>query len=272
MLLLKLNSKGDAVTLLQELLNEQGFTLIINGKFDLSTETAVKKFQLNNALVSDGVVYTKTWIKLLNNGSTKSLNDRSLKESEIIEVAKNLGIEPAVIKAVNAVESSGRGFLLDGNPKILFEGHVFWSQLQQRKIDPASLVKGNEDILYKSWTTKFYKGGKGEYDRLDKALKLGGNNKDIVEAAYASASWGLFQIMGYHYKSLGFNDIMEFIGAMQLNEGEHLKIFGEFIRVNGQLKSLKERNWAQFAKAYNGAQYAKNKYDIKLQQAYTKFA
>ena len=31
---------------------------------------------------------------------------------------------------------------------------------------------------------------------------------------------------------------------------------------------LRERNWAKFARAYNGPGYAQNQYDVKLKQAY----
>ncbi len=274
MLLLKIKSKGDGVMLLQELLNEFGYNLKADGIFGVGTEGAVKDFQLKNNLVADGIVYTKTWIKLLNNSSVKfsSLEKRYLKESDITALAKELGLEPAIIKAVNAVESSGRGFTLDGNPKILFEGHVFWSELQKRGIDPKKYVKGNENILYQKWTTKFYQYGKAEYQRLSKAIALIPNNNDVVEAAYASASWGTFQIMGYHYKSLGYKEIIEFVGANQLNEGEHLRMFGKFLVVNGLVKYLKNKDWKNFAYRYNGAGYAKNKYDIKLQTAYEKYS
>jgi hypothetical protein len=37
-------------------------------------------------------------------------------------------------------------------------------------------------------------------------------------------------------------------------------------------KALQDRDWAAFAKAYNGKGYAKNKYDEKLAAAYKKFA
>lgn len=274
MILLKSKSKGDAVVLLQELLNEFGYKLKPDGIFGADTENAVKAFQRVNELVSDGVVYTKTWVKLLNKSSVAhlSIDEKFLKEVDIIDLASALGLETAIIKAVNEVESSGRGFTLDGNPKILFEGHVFWKELQKKGIDPKALVKGNEDVLYQKWTTKFYKYGKSEYVRLEKAINIIKNNSAVAEAAYASASWGLFQIMGYHYKSLGYKEIVEFIGANQLNEGEHLRMFGKFIEVNGLVKYLKNKDWAGFAYRYNGSAYAKNKYDIKLKKAYEKYA
>ena len=34
---------------------------------------------------------------------------------------------------------------------------------------------------------------------------------------------------------------------------------------------LREKDWANFARGYNGAEYHQNKYDLKLQQAYHTF-
>ena len=43
------------------------------------------------------------------------------------------------------------------------------------------------------WTKSHYKGDMGEYERLKKALAI------HEKAAACSASWGLFQIMGFNY-------------------------------------------------------------------------
>ncbi|WP_257670730.1 N-acetylmuramidase domain-containing protein [Parapedobacter tibetensis] len=274
MIQLRLNSQGNAVELLQELLNEFGHNLIVNGHFDAATDKAVREFQRQNNLVSDGIVFTKTWIRLINNVplDLSIMEVKYLKESDITNLATRLGLDVATIKAVNEVESSGRGFNADGNPKILFEGHVFWRELKNRGINPADHIAGNQDVLYSKWTKQHYKGGKGEYERLEKAIHVAGNNSKVAEAAYASASWGLFQIMGFHYKALGYGSITEFVAAMQLDEGRHLDAFGRFLEVNGLVPLLKAKQWAAFAKRYNGAGYAANQYDMKLKTAYEKYA
>jgi hypothetical protein len=179
---------------------------------------------------------------------------------------------------VNEVESGGRGFLITGLPKILFEGHVFWRQLAARGINPAARTVGNENVLYKRWTKRFYVGGKGEWDRLNKAIAITmpGDNGDIVkritEAAYASASYGCFQIMGFHYSSLGYDDIIKFLADMKHSEGRQLKVLCKFLRVNNMVDDLKNKHWAAFAVRYNGQGYKENKYDKKLADAYKRYA
>lgn len=270
MKLLKINSRGDAVELLQELLNEYGHPLPINGIFDTATDLAVRSFQTQQGLVSDGIVYTKTWTKLINGVPVDmgKMEEKYLKESDIGALAGTLGVDVATIKAVNEVESRGRGFNADGNPKILFEGHVFWKELEKRGVDPSAHTSGNTDILYKKWTKAHYKGGAAEYDRLEKAISLLPSNSKVAEAAYASASWGLFQIMGYHYHTLGYDSVIAFVGDMQLSEGKQLEAFGRFLQKNNLVGYLKNKQWAEFAKRYNGAGYAANQYDRKLEEAY----
>lgn len=68
-------------------------------------------------------------------------NDKFLSEEDLINFANRYGLELAVVKAVNEVESLGKGFLISGKPKILFEGHVFWKQLKKRDINPRELER-----------------------------------------------------------------------------------------------------------------------------------
>lgn len=58
-------SVQESINELQELLNAQGLSIEITGKFDLQTDAAVKEFQKSNHLVSDGVVGPLTWACLL---------------------------------------------------------------------------------------------------------------------------------------------------------------------------------------------------------------
>jgi hypothetical protein len=280
MLLLKKNDSGDAVAMLQELLNENGASLIVSSVFNAETESAVMNFQLSNNLVSDGRVYTKTWTRLINSSKAdlKAMDKKFMQETDLKAMAESLGVELAAIKAVNEVESGGRGFLVTGLPKILFEGHVFWRQLVARGINPEQYVAGNENVLYKKWTKKFYVGGKAEWDRMNKAIAIAkpGDSSDtiknITEAAYAAASYGCFQTMGYHYSSLGYAEIIKFLADMKHSEGRQLMILGKFLKVNNMVDDLKNKRWAAFALKYNGSGYKENEYDKKLAKAYKKYA
>lgn len=195
-------------------------------------------------------------------------NSGCLIDEDFTQVAELLGCEPAALKAVQQVETGGRGgFFSPGRPAILFEGHIFWTQLKKRGSNPEDYVKGNENILYPKWEKGHYKGGIGEYDRLEQARKI---NR---EAADASASWGMFQIMGFNYAACGEESIESFVRSMCESEFKQLLLTANFIKKNSQmLQALQARDWAVFAKCYNGPAYAQNRYDVKLEAAYQKYS
>ena len=181
---------------------------------------------------------------------------KTLQESDFIEAAKLLNCEVAEVKAVAEVESLGSGFLSNGKPKILFERHYF------HRLTGGKFSAQNPDISNKS------SGGytSNEYARLEKASALDRN------AALQSASWGKFQIMGEHWKSLGYATLQEFINAMFASEAEQLLAFVRFVKVNKLDDELRRKDWAGFARGYNGSGYAKNSYDKKMKTAYEKFS
>lgn len=270
---IKLGVKSNEVYYLNELLVKLGYSIVVSDSFGTATDKAVKDFQLKNNLVVDGVVGLKTWTVLLEKSkNSNTSNSKLLSEQNLIDFAKQFNLELAVVKAVNEVESNGKGFLVDGRPKILFEGHVFWKQLENRNIDPHIYVNTlNENILFEKYNRKYYVGGAEEYSRLEKAASLG-TDKKIRDAANCSASWGLFQIMGFNAVPIGYQSIDEFVNKMNENEGEHLKAFGMFLKKNNLIETLRSKNWAAFALKYNGPAYKTNKYDEKLQRAYLKYS
>src|SRR5512135_2161018 len=88
-----------------------------------------------------------------------------------------LGIEPAALWSVVAVETSGCGFLADRRPKILFERHIFHKETASR-FDAQAPDISNED------PGGYGASGANQYVRLAKAIALDRN------AALHSASWG----------------------------------------------------------------------------------
>ena len=187
---------------------------------------------------------------------------RTISWEEITDAAGKLGVEPCALKAVCEVESNGSGFLPCGRPKILFEGHQFWSQLKKRGLDPAALAPRHPDVVYPKWDRSKYKGGAKEYDRLNEALTI------HEEAALCSASWGAFQVMGFNYRLCGYGDVFTFVEAQKRDAAGQLDASCSFMTANNLTRHLKNKDWAAFARGYNGPGYAQNKYDQKLKAAY----
>ena len=167
-------------------------------------------------------------------------------------------MEPAVIKAVVAVEAKGEGFLPDGRMKILFEAHKF------HKYTGGKYTATHPHISSPTWNPKLYLGGPAEWDRLTEAKALD------QTAALMSASYGAFQILGANHKKCGFDTVEEFVEAISESEFKQLKAFLAFVKSEGLDGPLKVRNWKRFARGYNGPAYAAHGYHVKLAEAYRK--
>jgi hypothetical protein len=253
--------------LLQSMLNVLGYLLTADGKFGKLTKQAVERFQADNGLEVDGIVGPASWTRIIYLGR-KRISNSIIQEQDYENAANALGVEVEVVKAIKDVESSGSGYVFSNHPKILFEGHVFWKQLKNIHIEPSN--HKDSDILYSTWTKDHYKGDVAEYIRLQKARQIN------INAANASASWGLFQIMGNNYKLCGCDSISDFVKRMCMSESEQLMLFVEYIKKRKLHQYLKPDHtgnipWAEFARRYNGAGYEKNKYHIKLKEAYEKY-
>jgi hypothetical protein len=146
-------------------------------------------------------------------------------------------------------------------PWDLFEGHWF------HRLTRGVYTDRYPHLSYPTWTKKFYKGGRGEYDRLIEAIGLG----DEPDPALKSASWGLFQIMGFNHELAGFPDVRSFANAMATSEGAQLDAFVSFVLAQPIMaEHLREKKWAEFAKRYNGPGYQQNQYDTKLAAEFTR--
>ncbi|MBD2102205.1 N-acetylmuramidase family protein [Leptolyngbya sp. FACHB-261] len=186
----------------------------------------------------------------------------ALTQADCIEAAALINVEPAALRTVADVESNGTGYLSDGRLKILFEGQVFWQELQDRGLDPQPLALRYPSIVYKTWTPEHYLGGVLEYSRLELAMQI------HPTAALNAASWGMFQIMGFNHAGAGFSSVEAMVGAYARSVREQLISLARWLRNRGLDHLLNVQDWAEFARAYNGEGYAQNHYDLKLAERY----
>ena len=92
-----------------------------------------------------------------------------------------------------------------------------------------------------------------------------------MKYANYAASWGMFQVMGFNYKTCGCKSIDEFVEKMCTSHEQQLLLSINFIKNSNLMVPLQKRQWATFAKGYNGPGFAQNKYHIKLQAAYNNY-
>lgn len=263
---LRHGDRSQAVRNLQKSLNQHGAKLNVDGDYGNATEHAVRAYQIKVGLVADGVAGSKTLSAL-----TGTDCQHLLKNADLVNAAERLGVPLASVYAVNEVESKGAGFLDNGKPVILFERHIMYRQLAKVRHegdDPAALKHHADQLAATNPAivnpkSGGYAGGSPEHQRLATARLIDDT------AALESASWGAFQIMGFHWQRLGYSSVQEFVAAMSAGESQQFDAFVRFIETDPVLhKALKGRKWAEFAKLYNGPDYQRNLYDIKLQRAY----
>lgn len=261
--LVKLGSRGKVVEQLQHLLKQKGYLKWADGDFGPVTHAALVAFQKANNLLADGIAGKRTWEEL--RGS--HIDPWQLTEQDVERAADELGVELAAIKAVSEVESLGGGFLKEGQPKVLFERHWMNRRLNEHGLTLAADLGRSQRPDIVNTKTGGYRGGAHEWTRLQTARKLS------ETAALESVSYGRFQIMGFHWEALGYDSAHDFFTKMCMNEGRQLDAFVAFIKVDARLhKALKAKDWASFARIYNGPAYAKNSYDTKMADAYERHA
>lgn len=263
---LRHGDRSQAVRDLQRKLNDKGAKLVADGAYGDATEAAVRAYQVKVGLVSDGIAGAKTLASLQGLDTGKLL-----KHSDLVRAAQRLGVPVGAVYALNEVESRGLGFLDNGKPVILYERHVMFDRLQLVRSPADDLVQLQQraEQLAKQAPNLVnpkaggYIGGSAEHQRLAQARQID------EQAALESCSWGGFQVMGYHWQRLGYASIQDFVAAMNHSEADHLEAFVRYIEADSTLhKALKALKWATVAKLYNGPDYQRNLYDVKLERAF----
>jgi peptidoglycan hydrolase-like protein with peptidoglycan-binding domain len=263
----KLNDSNVDILKLQRHLNATlGMEMRPDGYFGKLTQSALEQYQTRFKIVErdeTGAVYgpitqghALPWIDL-----------KYLKEKDYQDAAKDSGLDVNVIKAVTSVEALGFGFFNDGKPTILFERHVFYRELVKAKSATFAnkIALTNPSVCNK--TPGGYVGGSKETLRLDEAFRIDEG------CALRSASYGLFQIMGFNHKQAGYRTVMDYYKAMCLGEKQQLDAFVKYVmldRDQSLFTSLRIKDFTAFAREYNGPAFNKHKppYDVRIQRAY----
>lgn len=181
-----------------------------------------------------------------------------LTRNDIIDQAKAMGCDPAVIQAVCDVESAGGGFLPDGRPKILFERHLFHRFTNGQFDDDHPNISNPSPGGYGL-------AGANQYDRMHEAAVL-----DRI-AALRATSWGMFQCLGDNFKMLKYTSVEAMVSDFYIGERQHLVGFRLFCDAANCTRYLRPPpNFPAFARVYNGPNYAASGYHSKLEAAYRK--
>lgn len=180
----------------------------------------------------------------------------------VAAVADENGLEPAGLLAVIQVECGGRLTANIGGreePLIRFEGHYF------HRLLPA--IKRNRAIV--AGLASARAGAVKNPRSQARRWALVGRASDIDRpAALSSTSWGVGQVMGAHWRWLGYASIDALVAETRADIEGQVRLMARYI-VKAKLgQRLSDRDWAGFARAYNGPGYRRNRYDLKLAQAH----
>ena len=182
----------------------------------------------------------------------------------IAQLAKDLDVEPAALMAIVEVESGGRIFARVAGrhePLIRFEGHYF------DRLLPASA----RERAVKSGLASPKAGKIDNPRRQSDRWKLLRRAMEINRtAALSSCSWGVGQVMGAHWKWLGFGSVDALVAMARSGLKGQIELMARYIDKAGLAKALQARDWATFARHYNGPAFAKHGYHTKMAAAYAK--
>ena len=174
--------------------------------------------------------------------------------------------EPAAVLAVIEVESAGRIFArVDGReePLIRFEGHWFDRLLSSSKrararraglAHPSAGRVANPRSQAARWRL------------LRRAVAID------RQAALSSCSWGLGQVMGFHWRRMGFGSADALVSRARAGAVGQIELMARFVEMEGLEPALARRDWHRFARRYNGPAYRRHGYHTKLAAAYARAA
>lgn len=183
----------------------------------------------------------------------------NLSKEQITAIAKSIDVDYASLMAFISAESGGIGFV---NDRIVIQFEPSWFK-KKAPFVPSGL-----------WSINKVENQVNEYKAFSDAFKLNKN------AAMQASSWGLGQIMGFHYSRLGYNTVDEMVDDFKKGEYQQVMGIAKFIATSPQLyKALKAKNWHLVAVYYNGAgykelavKYGREPYNITMEKGYNKYS
>lgn len=186
--------------------------------------------------------------------------------AEVVQAVKaaaaEIGVEPAVLLAVAEVESGGRAFVQVGGrrePMIRFEGHYF-----DRRLSPRNRMAARRAGLAHPQAGRIANPGTqaARWRLLERAAAID------RKAAYEATSWGLGQVMGAHWSWLGFADVEALVAEARSGAAGQARLTARYIDRAGLQAAVRARDWAAFARGYNGPLYASSGYHRKIAAAF----
>lgn len=170
------------------------------------------------------------------------------------------GLNPMVMAALVLKESAGKFTWAGNRIAIRPEGHYFYRLLppDKRKIAVRAGLASP-----KAGAVKVPNSVNARYTMLGLMQKI---DSDI---ALMSISMGAGQVMGAHYKRLGYHSVEQMWQDAQSAAGQ-IRQMCRFVSTDARLKkAVNSMDYKTIARLYNGPGYRKNNYDVELRRLVT---
>jgi len=189
-----------------------------------------------------------------------------LSEEDFREVAEELGVEVAAIKAVVDIEAgkAHEGFYQPGKPIINFDLSMYRKYAPRHGVSLSKAKKKAPLIFARPNTRKYGSYQAAQYARLDAAREID------TASALESTFWGMFQIGGFNWKLCGCSSVEEFVELMSRSERDQLELFSRLITNCGMLEPLQKKQWLAFALKYNGPRAKSRGYHTRMASSYAR--
>jgi hypothetical protein len=217
----------------------------------------------NETIIVENAFYMGKRLKVI---TPTAGSESKLTENDFQSAASALGtgVSVAIIRAFSEVESGGKsGFGPNGLPIIAFEGHIF-RKLTKKKFDKTYPLSSYKYL--KKAGPEWQQNNKDQavaWETLNQAMKLD------CDAALQSCSWGMFQVMGFNFKSCGYKNVDDFVSAMKAGERGQLNAFVGYCKSKlGLTQALANRDFANMARLFNGDDFGN--YDKLIEKHYKK--
>ena len=260
---LSYGSKGSDVETLQELLNQNGYSLDVDGIFGSKTQAAVKDYQTKNNLAVDGIAGNETWGSLsggkTSTGSTsqagaadKGFSYGDYQQSDAVQQAyqllqQQLGNKPG---AYQSQYQDQIGALID--------------QITNRDKFSYDL---NGDALYQQYKDQYTQQGKmAMMDTMGQAQAMtGGYGNSYAQAVGQQAYQGYLQQL---------NEVMPELYGMALDQynQEGQDLLNQYSLLAGQDEQEYGRYRDEVSEYYTQLQQAYDQYNTERDYDYSKWA
>jgi Protein of unknown function (DUF3380). len=176
-------------------------------------------------------------------------------------LSRNFSIDEAFLKAFIEVETGGQGFDPQTGKMII-------------QFEPAWFRKKEPYAPSGMWSLNGVERQKAEWDAFMDACNI--NEASAME----STSIGLGQILGLHYKRLGYKDVYGMWYEAENDIYHQVLQLCQFLTTDLSLmQAIARKDWHTIASIYNGKGYkelaiklGREPYDISLKKAYEKYS